>query len=312
MDSKIITIIGGTGFLGRYVVRRLAKAGYRLRIISRNPDAALHLKTAGDVGQVALIPGSLALPESILPALDQCYAVINLAGILAESGAQKFLAVHARGPERLAQMAKSAGVERFVHVSALGVDKATGSYYARSKVLGEKAVLAAFPDAVVLRPSVIFGAEDNFINQFARMAALAPALPLIGGGATQFQPVYVDDVAKAIEACLLLPDFKNHTFELGGPETFSFKQILEYILRQTGRDKPLVNIPFGMASLIGTFGEIMPRPPLTRDQVRLLKFDNVVSPNAKTFANLGIKPHSMDAVVPAILSRFRKPNTVAA
>lgn len=310
--DQIVTIIGGSGFIGRYVVRRLAKAGYRLRVVCRRPDAALHLKTAGDVGQITLMRGDMMRPETIAPALEHAYAVINLSGVLVESSRCPFMSVHARGPERLAQMAKAAHVQRFIHVSALGVDKAAGSRYARSKLLGEKAVLAAFPEALILRPSVIFGPEDNFINQFAQMAALAPALPLIGGGATLFQPVYVDDVAAAIQACLTLEEGKHHIFELGGPQTLSFKQILEYILRQIGKSRPLVPLPFSLAAVIGAFGEWLPRPPLTRDQVRLLRFDNVVSAGARTLAHLGIKPTPMEAVVPGYLARFGRPKQAAA
>lgn len=306
MEQKIVTIIGGTGFVGRYVVRSLAKAGYRLRVIARNPDGALHLKTAGTVGQIVLMSGNLSRSESLAGKLDQSYAVVNLVGILFERGRQNFTHLHAQGAERLAQMAKSAGVSRFVHLSALGVDKAIGSQYARSKMLGEKAVAAAFPEATILRPSVIFGAEDNFFNQFAAMASLSPALPLIGGGRTRFQPAYVGDVAAAAEACLTRDDVLGKTYELGGPTVYSFREILEYILRATGHRRALMPLPFGLASLMGAVAELLPRPPLTRDQVKLLKYDNVVSPGAKTFADLGISPLSVDMVVPEYLARFNR------
>ncbi len=312
MDAKIITIIGGTGFLGRYVVRRLARAGYVLRVIARRPDAALYLKTAGDVGQVVLTYGDLTAPETLSGKLDNSYAVINLAGIMFESGRQKFTAVHNEGIDKLAQMAKAARVPRFIHLSALGIDKTMGSRYARSKVLGENAVLGTLPDATILRPSVMFGPEDNFFNQFARLAALSPALPLIGGGHTRFQPVYVDDVAKAVEVALQRADSKGHIYELGGPRTYSFKQLLEYILRITGAHCRLMSLPFGMASFIGALGEFLPRPPLTRDQVILLRHDNVVTPNARTFANLGIQPLPLEDIVPQYLSRFYKDIPLAA
>lgn len=305
MEPKIVTIVGGTGFVGRYVVRRLARAGYMIRVISRNPQGALHLKTAGNVGQIVLMAGDLSQPESLAGKLDHSYAVINLAGVLYESGRQTFTALHAQGPEQLAKMAKAVKAERFIHMSALGVDKTMGASYARTKLLGEKAVTAAFPDAVILRPSIIFGPEDNFYNQFARMAALLPALPLIGGGKTRFQPVYVDDVAKAIEACLARNDVRGHIYELGGPQIYTFKQILRYILYTTGKRRALIPLPFPLASLAGMFSELMPRPLLTRDQVTLLKSDNVVSPNARTFVNLGIQPVAVDMVVPNYLSRFQ-------
>jgi uncharacterized protein YbjT (DUF2867 family) len=306
MEQKIVTIIGGTGFVGRYVVKRLAEAGYRLQVIARNPDAALHLQTAGDVGQIALVAGNLTKPETLAGRLKHSFAVINLVGILFESGKQSFTTLHAQGAEKLAIMAKESGVERFIHLSSLGVDKAGTSHYARSKALGEKAVLAAFPRATILRPSVIFGPEDNFFNQFAAMASLAPVLPLIGGGHSKFQPVYVDDVASAIEACLTRDDVQGQTFELGGPHVYTFREILQYTMKTANKQRPLIPVPFGIASIMGAFGELLPRPPITRDQVKLLKHDNVVSPNAKNFAHLGITPVSMDMIVPEYLARFKK------
>jgi uncharacterized protein YbjT (DUF2867 family) len=311
-NQRIITIVGGTGFLGRYVVWQLARAGYTLRVISRTPDSALPLKTSGDVGQIVLMGGNLAEPESFAGKLDNSYAVINLVGILFESGSQKFTKLHAQGAEALAKMSKAAGVQRFIHVSALGVDKASGSSYARTKALGERAVLAAFPEAIILRPSVIFGPEDNFFNQFATMASLFPALPLIGGGRTRFQPVYAGDVAKAVEVCLTRPDVKGHIYELGGPKVYSFKEILEFILFTIGKQRRFMPIPSGIASIMGGVSEFLPRPPLTRDQVKLLKYDNIVSPNARTFAQLGITPTAVESIVPDYLARFHKSNPIAA
>ncbi|MFW0777266.1 MAG: complex I NDUFA9 subunit family protein [Rickettsiales bacterium] len=305
MRNKIITVIGGTGFLGRYVVKRLAKAGYTIRVICRRPNSALHLKTAGDVGQIVLMSGNLANPESLRDKLANSYAVINLVGVLFESGKQTFTNLHAQGAEKIALMAKEAGAERFIHISALGVDKNTDSAYARSKAVGERAVQSAFPGATILRPSVIFGPEDNFFNQFATMASLSPALPLIGGGKTKFQPVYVDNVAKAIVLCLT-QDVQGETFELGGPRTYSFREILEYIMHTIGKKRMLINVPFNVASTMGMGCEILPRPVLTRDQVRLLKHDNVVSPNAKTFAHLGISPAAVEVIVPEYLARYNR------
>lgn len=306
MDSKLVTIVGGTGFVGRYIVKLLAQQGYRIRIICRNPDAALHLKTAGSVGQIALVSGNLADPDSLFGKLDGSYAVINLVGVLFEAGRQSFTNLHAQGAEKLAKMAKSAGIPHFIHMSSLGIDKAKGSQYARSKTLGERAVLAAFPEATILRPSVIFGAEDQFYNRFASMASLAPALPLIGGGKSKLQPVYVGDVAQAVAHCLERSDTQGKIYELGGPHIFTLRQILTYILRTIEKPRLLAPLPFGLASLVGTIGELMPRPPLTRDQVKLLKTDNVVSPDALTFADLGIQPTSVEMVVPYYLKRFNK------
>lgn len=306
MEQKIVTIIGGTGFVGRYVVKRLAAAGYTIRVIARHPDAALHLKTSGHVGQIVLMSGDLADPETLVGKLDYSYAVINLVGVLFESGRQSFSHLHAQGAEKLAQMAKAAGAQRFVHLSALGIDKAKGSNYARSKLLGEKAVLAAFPEATILRPSIIFGPEDNFYNQFATMAGIAPALPLIGGGKTKFQPVYVGDVAQAVEVCLARPEAMGATYELGGPRVYSFQEILEYILQTIGKKRPLVPLPFAIAKFKACFLELMPRPLLTRDQVTLLKTDNIVTPGAPGFAQLGISPTAVEIIVPEYLSRFQR------
>lgn len=306
MEQKVITIIGGTGFLGRYVTKLLAASGYRLRIISRRPNNALHLKPAGSVGQIVLMSGNIADPATLAGKFEDSYAVVNLAGILYESGKQTFAQIHAHGAEKLAQMARAAGVQRFVHVSALGVDKVRDSDYARTKLLGEKAVQAAFPDASILRPSVIFGPEDNFFNQFASMASVSPALPLLGGGRMRFQPVYAGDVAKAVEACLTRADATGHIYELGGPNTYSFREILLYIMQVTGKHRVLVPVPLSIASVIGLCSEILPKPPLTRDQVKLLKSDNVVSNATRTFAHLGISPTAVEIIVPHYLERFHR------
>ncbi len=309
-ETKIITIVGGTGFIGRYVVKHLAKAGYRIRVISRNAESALELKTAGDPGQILLVSGNVAKPESLQ--LAASYAVINLVGILFESGKQSFNAVQTTGAEKLAQAAKAAGAQVFVQMSALGADKASGSHYARSKLMGEKAVQSAFPTATILRPSVVFGEEDNFFNQFASMASFSPALPLIGGGTTKFQPVYVDDVAKAIEAALTNKNMRGKTYELGGLGTYSFKEILQFITATIHKPRCLTTLPYGLANVVGFFNELLPRPMITRDQIKLLKHDNVVSENALTFADIGITPQSVEAIVPHYLARFAPYLKVAA
>ena len=303
--NEIITVVGGSGFVGRYVVKHLAEAGYRVRVICRNPDAALHLKTAGDPGQILLVSGNIGKPESLAGKLDGSFAVMNLVGVLFEKGTQNFASLQAKGAATLAKVAKAAGAERFIHMSALGVDKAFGSEYARTKLEGEKAVLAAFPAATILRPSVIFGAEDNFFNQFARM----PILPLIGGGKTRFQPVYVDDVARALLAAVERADTQGNIYELGGMTTYSFRALMDYINATLRTRKPLIKIPFGLAMLMGLKWEIISkispfRPLITRDQVRLLRHDNVVSAGAKTFADLGITPQPLELIVPKYLARF--------
>lgn len=304
--NKIITVVGGTGFIGRYAVKLLAKAGYTIRVIARHTDRAAALKTTGEVGQIVPVYGDLAKPETLEGKLEGSYAVINLVGVLFESGKQNFSALHAQGAEKLAKLAKAAGAKKFIHISAIGVDKAHPSKYARTKATGEKAVIAAFPEASILRPSIVFGAEDGFYNKFASMAVYSPALPLIGGGNTRFQPVYVMDIARAVLACVQQDNFKGQVFELGGPNVYTFRQILEYILAVTGRKRKLVYLPTGIASIMGLFSEALPAPPLTRDQVKLLGYDNIVSPDAKGFMQLGITPTAAEAVVPGYLARYRK------
>lgn len=308
IKQQVITVVGGTGFLGRYVVRELAKAGYTVRTISRRPESGLHLKTAGHIGQVVLQQGDITRPETLAGKLDGSYAVVNLVGTLYERGRQNFAAVHSQGAERLAKEAAKAGAKRFIQISAIGVDKSQNAKYARTKANGEKAVKAAFEGATILRPGILFGAEDNFYNQFARMARCAPALPLIGGGKTRFQPVFVADVARAVVACVENADTAGETYELGGPRVYTFREILEYILDETKRHRSLVTLPFGIAAIMGVIGEFMPTPALTRDQVKMLKYDNVVDRDAKTLADLGITSTPVEMVVPDYLARYRAKN----
>lgn len=306
-ERKIITIIGGSGFVGGYVANALAKAGHLVNIASRNPEKALFAKTAGMVGQVSLAKCNVRKPDSIKAAIANSDVVINLTGILFQSGKQRFGAVHAKGAETVAQEAQKAGVKQFIHVSALGVDKAVQSNYARTKFNGEKAVLAAFPGAVIVRPSIIFGVEDQFFNRFAKVASIAPALPLIGGGKTKFQPVYVNDVAEAIVRIIENGGYQGAVFELGGAKTYSFRELMEFVLKATGRKRFLVSIPVPFAKYaIAGPSELLPTPPLTRDQVTLLQYDNVVSDNAThTFKTLGIKPAKVEDVVPKYLDRYQ-------
>lgn len=305
MQDNIVSVIGGSGFLGRYVVKHLAEAGYRVRVLCRHPERADFLKPSGNVGQIAIDYLDMARLETIAGKLNGSFAVVNLVGLLFESGKQKFSRVHAQGAERLAQEAAAVGAQAFVQISALGVDKATKSAYARTKLAGEKAVLSAFPSATILRPSVLFGAEDNFFNQFAHMSILSPALPAIGGGATRFQPVYVDDVAKAVLAAIERADAAGKTYELGGPTVYSFRELLRYVGEVTGRKRALISIPFAAAKMLGSIAQLLPTPPLTKDQVTLLQTDNVVSDRALTFTDFAITPTPLEAIVPHYL-RFRK------
>jgi uncharacterized protein YbjT (DUF2867 family) len=302
MRDEIISVIGGSGFLGRYVVKMLAAKGYRVRVLCRKPHLAEFLKPCGNVGQVVLDYIDLAKPETIQGKLEGSYGVINLVGLLFEGGSQKFVRVHAQGAERVAQEAAAAGASVLVHVSALGIDKAHKSAYARTKLEGEKAVKAAFADATILRPSVIFGAEDDFFNRFARMSQFPFPLPAVGGGETKFQPVFVDDVAKAVMVAIEEPKTAGKIYELGGPNVYAFKDLLRYVGEVTGRGRSLVNLPFSLASVMGAFAQFLPNPPITADQVTLLRTDNIVDEKALGFKALGIAPTALESVVPNYLA----------
>ena len=304
MQDKTISVFGASGFLGRYVVKHLADAGYRIRAFSRHPDKAYHLKPLGTVGQISTEYADISKEDALENALEGSYGAVNLVGILFQSGKQKFAKIHAQGAERIAQQAAASGVKKLVHISALGVDKADRSAYARTKFAGEKAVLAAFPSATILRPSVVFGPEDNFFNLFACMSKISPTLPLIGGGKSHFQPVYADDVAKAVAVAFEKEETQGQVYELGGPEVMSFKELLEYMLTHLKKSRFLAPIPYPIASIMGSVAQILPSPPLTADQVTLLKDDNVVDDEAMGFADLGIIPTPMDAVVPDYLDTY--------
>ncbi len=306
MRNRRTAVLGGSGFIGRYVVRRLAARGDVIAVGCRNAEEAKFLKPMGDVGQIATLNVAID-DEARLPAfLAGNDALVNCVGILRESGRQRFELVHHTGPARLARLARDAGVERMAHISAIGADSRSSSAYARTKAAGEQAVRDAFPTVTILRPSVVFGPEDQFFNRFAAMAMFSPALPLIGGGATRFQPVYVGDVAEAVVKCLEDPAAAGRTYELGGPRVYTFRQILELVLAEIGRKRLLVNLPFGLAALQARLMSILPSPPLTPDQVELLKRDNVVSSGAMTLASLGVAPTAVEAILPTYLDRYRR------
>ncbi|MGE0610710.1 MAG: complex I NDUFA9 subunit family protein [Hyphomicrobiales bacterium] len=308
-NTKLVTIFGGSGFLGRHVVQAIARTGARMRIAVRRPDLAQHLQPLGGVGQIHAVQANLRYPDSVRHAVEGADVVINLVGILFESGKQNFNDVQARGAEAVAKAAKAAGARALVHVSAIGADPDSAAEYARSKAAGEKAVLKAFPGAVILRPSIVFGPEDDFFNRFAALARMSPALPLIGGGRTRFQPVYVGDVARAVTAVIEGRAKPGAVYELGGPEVASFADLMRTMLRHVTRRRLLVPMPFWIARLKARFLQLLPSPMLTVDQVRLLETDNVVSPLAqsqkRTFEGLGIEPQPMDAILPSYLYRFR-------
>jgi len=308
-NDTLITVFGGSGFLGRHLVRALARRHYRIRVAVRRPDLAGHLQPLGRVGQIHPVQANVRHAESVEAAVRGADVVINLVGILFERGRQRFEAVQSYGAEQVA-LAASAHGARMVHVSAIGADEHSASGYARAKAEGEKAVIAARPDAVVVRPSIMFGPEDDFFNKFAAMARMLPALPLVGGGATKFQPVFVGDVAEAIARAVDGDAKPGTVYELGGAEVRTFKELMEFVLETIERRRFLIPIPFALAKLQATFLQFMPKPLLTPDQVELLKTDNIVSAAAqtegRTLNGLGIEPTTMATIVPSYLWRFRK------
>jgi NADH dehydrogenase len=307
--DTLVTVFGGSGFLGRHVVRALAKRGYRIRVAVRRPDLAGHLQPLGRVGQIHAVQANLRYPASVEAAVRDADLVINLVGILFERGRQRFEAVHTFGAEAVALAAAAYGA-RLVHISALGADDNATSLYARTKAMGEKLVLAALPAAIILRPSVVFGPEDNFLNRFAALARISPVLPLVGGGRTRFQPVFAGDVAAAVLAAIEGRATRGPIYELGGPDVRTFKELMQFVLATIERKRVLLPLPFAIAALQASLLQFLPKPPLTPDQVELLKSDNVVSGAAKregqTLEDLGIDPIDMAVVAPSYLWRFRK------
>jgi len=308
-SDTLVTIYGGSGFLGRHVVRALAKRNYRIRVAVRRPELAGHLQPLGRVGQIHAVQTNLRNAASVEAAARGAHVLINLVGILFESGRQKFDSVHTSGAEQVALAASALGAS-LVHVSAIGADENSSSHYGRSKAQAEKLVLAAQPQAVIMRPSIMFGQEDDFFNRFAALARMSPFLPLIGGGETRFQPVFVGDVAAAIADAVDGKLRGGTTYELGGPEVRTFKQLMQYVLDTTERKRLLLPIPFFAAKLPAMIMQFMPKPMLTPDQIELLRADNVVSDAAvaerRTLQGIGIEPDSIEAIVPSYLWRFRK------
>lgn len=302
---RVATVFGGSGFLGRHLIHRLAKTGAVIRVATRHPDACGFLKTAGAVGQIVPLPVDIRDPRAVAAAVQDADTVVNLVGVLYESRPGQFHALHVEGARHIAKAARAAGAERLLHVSALGADPASRSAYARTKALGEQAVLAEFPDATILRPSVVFGPEDGFFNRFAAMTLYSPVLPLIGGGTTRFQPVYVGDVAEAMMAALKTPATKGRIYELAGPRVYTFRQLMELLLAEIGRRRLLVPIPWRLAEILGRVLQLLPKPPLTRDQVEQLKTDNVPGPGAPGLSDLGITPTAVELILPTYMDRFR-------
>lgn len=325
MAERLITVFGGSGFVGRHLVNQLADEGWRVRVAVRDPEGAKFLKPLGDLGQITPVPASLLNPESIKRACAGADVVINLVGILHESGKASFQAIHADGAALVAEAAKAAGVKTFVQMSALGASSSSPSRYARSKAEGEQRVRAAFPSATIVRPSVIFGPEDGFYNRFGAMARLLPvlvyfckdapglktsanggtAVDFYGAGGPKFQPVYVGDVAKAIVKALKDPAMAGKTYELGGPRTYSLREVMEQVSRETRRNRLVLPAPMWLAKIQAMFLQFLPNPPLTPDQVALLQSDNILTGACPGLKDLGIEPESVEAVIPSYIDRFR-------
>jgi len=307
--ETLVAVFGGSGFLGRHVVRALAKRGYRVRVAVRRPELAGYLQPMGRVGQIHAVQANLRYPESVTAAFRDADAVINLVGILFERGRQRFDAVMTSGAQTVARAAEAVSAP-LVHVSAIGADERSSARYARAKAEGERLVLAAHPAAVIVRPSIIFGPEDDFFNRFAALARLAPALPLVGGGLTRMQPVFAGDAAEAIARAVDGDLRAGMVYELGGPDVRTFKELMQFVLATTQRRRLLVPVPFALMKLQALILQFLPKPPITPDQVELLKRDNIVSEEAKrdarTLEAIGITPESIEAIVPTYLWRFRK------
>jgi NADH dehydrogenase len=305
---KLVTVFGGSGFLGRHVVQALTRRGYRVRVACRRPNLAGHLQPLGNVGQISAVQANVRVPWSVERAVHGADHVVNLVAVLYESGRQKFTAVHESGVRNVAEAARAAGAG-LTHISALGADPKGEAAYARTKAQGETAVLETLPDAVIFRPSIMFGPEDGFFNRFANMARFSPVLPLIGGGETKFQPVYVGDVAEAIARSVDGAVKGGTIYELGGPRIMSFRQCMEEMLETIGRKRILATVPWWLAYMQASFLGLLPKPMLTSDQVTLLKTDNVVSADAeaerRTLAGLGIQGRSTAAILPTYLWRYR-------
>ena len=302
-QKGLVVVFGGSGFVGRHIVRRLAKDGFNLRVVVRRPNEALFLKTAGRTGQIELVQGNIRDEASSRAALAGASAIINAVGILYEAGPQKFDAVQSAGATHLATLAAELGIHRFIQISAIGADAGSASAYARSKAEGEDAILAACPQAHILRPSIVVGPEDDFFNRFARLAQIAPALPLVGGGLTRYQPVSVFDVAQAVAACS--DGAPSGIYELGGPQVYTFRELMELMLNKIGKRRLLVPLPFAAAGMLAQFTRFLPTPPLTPDQVILLRSDNVVGKNLPNLAAMGIEATPIEALLDSYLGRYR-------
>ena len=304
-NQKIIAIFGAGGFLGKYLMRQLTKLDYRIKVATRNPYLKGYLKPLGNPGQIELFKTNIFNPEDVKQVLKNCGFAINLIGILYETRKQKFSQVHAKFPYLLSNLCNETGVKNLIHISTLGVREGHVSRYMQSKLEGEKNIQNVFKSSVILRPSLIFGPEDKFFNTFASIAQFSPALPLIGGGKTKFSPIYVGDIAKAIVKVLKLNNSESKIYELGGPENYSFRELMEILLEEIKKKRFLIPIPFGVAKFQSYFLQMMPNPLLTPDQVEVLKYNNIVSGEYPTLEDLGISGETIQSILPKYIYRFR-------
>lgn len=306
MSIKQVTVFGGSGFVGRAIVRALAQEGLQVRVACRRIELAERTKTAGDVGQVTVMRTNLRIPASVAAAIAGSQAVVNASGIPFQRGRQRYQAVHVEGARAIAEASRAAGVQRLVHISGIGAEQRNSpNKYVRSKVDAEDAIVAGFETATILRPSVVFGPEDAMFNRMAKIATQAPFLPVVGDGSAKVQPVFVGDVGSAVAAVLARPDTAKTVFELGGPRIYTYREIAALVLREIDRSKPIIGVPAGLMKIAGFFAEFLPVPPLTHDQVDLLTTDNVARPGAPGLAALGIEPTAAEAILPMYLDRYR-------
>ena len=306
MSIRQVTVFGGSGFLGRAIVRALAQEGLLVRVAVRRTELAEPIKTAGDVGQITVMRANLRIPLSVAAAITGSQAVVNAAGIPFQRGRQRYQTVHADGAKAIADAAGAAGVERLIHVSGIGADRRDSkNRFVQSKIAAEDAIVSGFPSATIFRPSVVFGPDDAMFNRLGRIAAVAPFVPLVGSGSARVQPVFVGDLGKAVVAALSKPETAKTVFELGGPRIYTYREIAALVLREIDRDKPIIGVPAGLMKLAGFFAEFLPVPPITYDQVDLLTWDNVARPAAPGLAALGIEATAAEAILPTYLDRFR-------
>ncbi len=306
MSIRQVTVFGGSGFIGRAIVRALAQEGLLVRVAVRRIELAESVKTAGDVGQITVMRTNLRMPQSVAAAIAGSQAVINASGIPFQRGRQRYQSVHVAGARAIAEAARAAGVERLVHISGIGADhRGSKNRFIQSKVGAEDAIVAAFPSSTILRPSVVFGPDDAMFNRLARIAAMAPFVPVVGSGAAKVQPVFCGDVGAAAAAVLARPETAKTVFELGGPRVYTYREIAALVLREIGRHKPIIGVPAPLMKIAGFFAEFLPVPPLTHDQVELLTQDNVARPGAPGLAALGIQPTAAEVILPTYLDRFR-------